>query len=198
MQNSSEDYNYLSSICKRRKSVRSFSDKVIVESDIDKIIEIAKTSPFASGKKNWEIIAISDKNTLKAIAEQIKEYFANFSSFIKDDFRRDFIEYSKNFTFFESAPVVFFLVYRITPTTSRSLDLNAANGDLIAKVEDWEKENSAKSISCAAMLTLLAAESLGLGACYMTGALLAERDFIHLITNKKDRKIGAIIPIGYY
>ena len=48
------------------------------------------------------------------------------------------------------------------------------------------------------MLVLLAAEALGLGACYMTGGLLAEHEILELITNKKDRKIGAIIPIGYY
>ena len=192
------DYLALERVCKRRKSVRKFIDKEISHELLDKIIEIAKTSPFASGRKNWDIIAITDRDKLKEIADKIKVYFDNFSSFIKEDFRKDFIEYSKKFTFFESAPAVFFLTYRVAPTTSRSFDLNLANQELISKVEEWEKENSAKSISCAAMLVLLAAESLQLGACYMTGGLLAEQEFIDFITNKKDRKIGAIIPIGYY
>ncbi len=193
-----EEYLALERICKRRKSVRAFNEKEVYEDDLEKIINIANTSPFASGKKNWDLTIIKDKAKLSLISERIKSYLEEFTSLIKEDFRKDFINYSRNFTFFETAPAVIFLTYRTTSATSRSLDLNKAIDRDLLKVEEWERENSAKSISCVAMLILLAVESLGMGACYMTGGLLAESKFIDLITNKKERKIGAIIPIGYY
>jgi nitroreductase len=47
------------------------------------------------------------------------------------------------------------------------------------------------------MLILLAAESLGLGACYMTGSLVAEAALAGLLAVKPGRSIGAVIPVGY-
>lgn len=197
-ENNLQDYAVLKRIADNRKSVRKYSDKPVSEEDLLRIIDIAKTSPVASGRKNWDIEIISDKAILHEISARINEYFLEFADNIKSDFRDDFIEYSKNFTFFESASSVMFLMYRVVPTTSRSVDKSIANDELLSKIEIWEKENSAKSISCAAMLVLLAAESLGLGACYMTGALLAEERFIELVSNKQGRRIGAIIPVGHY
>ncbi len=64
-------------------------------------------------------------------------------------------------------------------------------------LRQWERDNFTKSISCVVMLVLLAAESLGLGACYMTGPLIAEKEIGKIINIKKGRNIGAIIPLGY-
>jgi nitroreductase len=61
----------------------------------------------------------------------------------------------------------------------------------------WERDNYVKSIACVAMLILLAAESLGLAACHMTGGLIAEDALGPLAKIRKGRSIGALIPIGY-
>jgi nitroreductase len=61
----------------------------------------------------------------------------------------------------------------------------------------WERDNYTKSISCVAMMVLLAAESLGLGACYMTGPLIAQNQIMEIAKTKPGREIGALIPIGY-
>jgi nitroreductase len=47
------------------------------------------------------------------------------------------------------------------------------------------------------MLILLAAESLGLGACYMTGPLIAGEELAQITGLSAGQEIGAIIPIGY-
>ncbi|MGE5480938.1 MAG: nitroreductase family protein [Chloroflexota bacterium] len=192
------DYEALKKICSRRKSCRTFSDREVPMETLGLIREIAQTSPFASGRKTWDIIIINDKSKLAEIAEAVKNYAAGFSRKIKDDFRTGFLEYSKNFYFFGKAPAAFILTYRVTPTTSVTIDADAAAPGEIGMIKQWETENAAKSISCAATLVLLAAESLGLGACYTTGGLIAEEEILKHITNKKDRRIGAIIPVGYY
>jgi nitroreductase len=61
----------------------------------------------------------------------------------------------------------------------------------------WERDTAVKSISCVCMLILLAAESLGLGACYMTGPLIAEHIIKNHIKIKPGRSVAAIIPVGY-
>jgi nitroreductase len=65
------------------------------------------------------------------------------------------------------------------------------------QILQWERDTYVKSISCVAMLILLAAESLGLGGCYMTGPLLAEKHIKATLHIKQGRDIGAIIPVGY-
>lgn len=191
------DFEVLKNICERRKSTREFLDIPVPAELLEEISDIAGTAPFASGKKTWDIIIIDDKPKLKEIADSIKSYVNDFSSFVKDDFREGFVDYSKSFTFFENAPAAFVLTYRITPSTSLSIDREKIKNEDYEKIQRWELENAAKSISCPAMLILLAAESLGLGACYMTGALIAEEIILKQVTNKKERKIGAIIPVGY-
>jgi len=47
------------------------------------------------------------------------------------------------------------------------------------------------------MLLLLAAQSIGLNACYLTGPIIAQNEILKLINAKQGKEIGAIIPIGY-
>ena len=61
----------------------------------------------------------------------------------------------------------------------------------------WEHDNLTKSLSCVAMMILLAAESLGLGACYMTGPLLAGTDLNATLGLRDNFLLGAIIPVGH-
>jgi len=184
-------YMDLKSICKARRSVRTYSDQPIPPEYIIKIKEIAATSPYASGKKNWEIIALDNKESIHKIAQLVKEHVELIGDRIRSDFREGYTEYVKNFTFFQDAPLLFILTFRIPYALSLMLD---QKDPLIA---EWEKDNFVKSISCVAMLVLLAVESLGLGGCYMTGPLLAEKQIKEFLDIKKEKMIGALIPIGF-
>ncbi|MBP5210361.1 MAG: nitroreductase family protein, partial [Bacteroidales bacterium] len=60
-----------------------------------------------------------------------------------------------------------------------------------------ERDNLTKSLSCVAMMILLAAESLDLGACYMTGPLVAGKKLNQELEIRDNFILGAIIPIGF-
>ncbi len=185
------NYENLLSICERRKSVRQFSDKAVAAADVERILKIAYTSPYASGRKNWELIAVNDAEQIKNIAALVKNSVSHLEKKIKEDYKEGFRQYAESFVFFENAPVLIIPAFRTAPALS--VMLNKPDGI----IDQWERDNYVKSISCAAMLVLLAAESLGLGGCYMTGPLLAEDEIGKLIKTKTGRNIGAIIPIGY-
>ena len=168
-----------------------FEERSVPEEIIEKIKKVAYTSPYASGKKNWEIIAITDKGLLSKMKTVTKKRTIEIQNKIRPDMRDQFATYAQNFTFFASAPAVFVLTFRAAP--SLSLMIPEPDEGIIK----WERENYVKSISCVAMLVLLAAESLGLGGCYMTGPLIAEKELCKLIKTPEGRSIGALIPIGY-
>jgi nitroreductase len=184
-------YHSLKAVCARRRSVRRFTGRPLSEEQIGKIREIARLSPYASGKRNWELHAVTDRALIRELAEDVRSRSREIGDRVREDFREMFLEYAENFALFESAPVLFIPVFRV----QRSLSIMVENpGDAVQR---WERDNFVKSISCAAMLVLLAAESLGLGACLMTGPLVAEEDLARRIGVKPGLEIGAIIPVGY-
>ncbi len=196
-------YTKLKELCVRRKSHRIFLNTFIEDEIIEKILDIAKTSPYASGKHNWEVTVIKDKEVLKSIADVVRIKTNELSEYIDEEYQDGFVRYASNFTFFENAPAVFFLNFRSQKSVSLMLKRNIEGSDTLipelkAEINVWERDSFVKSISCAAMLILLATESLGLGGCYMTGPLIAEKEISKLINIKKGRTLGAIIPIGYY
>jgi nitroreductase len=186
------NFEILKFLCESRKSTRSFSDKTVSDSSIEKIMQIVRTSPYASGLKNWEIQVVTSKEIMEKMAEQVAQKVQGMKPFVRDDVQEYFENYSKSFLFFKTAPVLFILTFRVSPLMTSIMGRNAP-----VEIQAWERDNFTKSISCAAMLVLLAAESLGLGACYMTGPLIAQYEIMKLIGSKPGREIGSIIPVGY-
>lgn len=183
------EYENLLRICRSRKSCRSFSARPVARECVDKILELAATSPYASGSKAWEIAVITDREKIKALAETVRRRCAELSDNADPDFRKEFMDYSRSFSGFETAPALLIPAFKDRRTISLALPGRG--------LESYERDNSVKSISCVSMLVLLAAESLGLAACYMTGPLLAGGEVAKIAGLRPGREPGALIPIGY-
>ena len=183
------EYEKLLKLCRARRSSRAFAAKPVSRADVERIIALAAASPYASGAKSWEILAVDDGAKIKAMAQAVKDRCAALAAGLDGEYKKEFEAYSRSFSAFESAPVVLLPAFRDRRTLSLLLD----RPDLAA----YERENSVKSISCAAMLVLLAAESLGLAACYMTGPLLAAEEIGKIAGLRPGREPGAVIPVGY-
>lgn len=187
--NGTPEYNALLKLCQARRSCRAFSRKPVPREDIERILKLTMTSPYASGGKHWEILAIDEAGKIKAMAEAVRQRCAALSMGLEGEYKKGFEGYSRFFSAFESAPAVLLPVFRDRKTISLMLPTQ--------ELAAYERENSVKSISCVAMLVLLAAESLGLSACYMTGPLLAAGELGKIAGVRPGREIGAVIPLGY-
>lgn len=188
--NTTDRYDCLYSICKSRKSTRNFSDQPVAPDIIEKILNVAYTSPYASNKKNWEIIVVNDRELIAKIVEVVQSASEKVKENIREDYKESFSQYARNFIHFRTAPVLLIPTFRISHAISFMMGTDSSS------LSQWERDNLVKSISCVCMLVLLAAESLGLGSCFMTGPLIAEKEIGELIKLKNGRQIGAIIPIG--
>lgn len=189
--NTTSEYNSLKAICQGRKSVRSFVDQPLTDDQITAIREIAQTAPYASGKKNWDLLVVTDRAVILDLAGIVSNRSMELGEQVRSDFRDMFLEYSTHFAAFESAPALFIPVFKVQP--SLSLMLDGANYEILT----WERDNFVKSVSGVIMLLQLAAASLGLGSCCMTGPLLAEEEIALRIGVKRGFEIGAVIPVGY-
>lgn len=186
-----ESYDALLRICESRSSTRRFAEKPLFGEQIENILKIARTSPYASARKNWDISVITDRDKLARMRQAVEERTSALRDAVRADMREQFAAYVHNFTFFASAPAVFIPTFRAAP----ALSLMVPGPDPV--IAQWERDNYVKSISCVAMLILLAAESLGLGGCYVTGALIAEQELNAMLELPPGRSIGALIPVGY-
>jgi nitroreductase len=184
-------YDTLLAICQGRKSTRDFAERPVHPDDIERILAIARTAPYASGKKNWDIIVVSDPALRARMVEVVRQRTAQIEAKVRDSFRTDFAVYAENFSAFATAPAILIPTFRIAP----SLSLMYTDAD--AATRQWEHDNFVKSIACVGMLALLAAESIGLAGCFMTGALLAADELAVVVGAKPGRRLAALIPIGY-
>lgn len=184
-------YESLEYICKHRKSIRRFKEKPVPQDAIEKILEIAHTSPYVSGRKNWDIVVVTDRSKIQKACDIVTRSCENLQENIREEYSDFFRDYSHHFTFFHQAPVLFLPCFRFSPTLSFMLK------EQNDKILNWERDGFVKSISCVALLILLAAQSLNMAGCYMTGPLLAEEEIAKIFGVKKGRTIGALIPIGY-
>jgi len=184
-------YEELEALCRRRRSVRRFRDEPVPEELIGKLLNLARTSPYASGKKSWTIQVVREEATREAMAGAVRTRIGEILPRVREDFREGFAQYSRNFTLFSAAPVLLVPVFRVSPALSLMLP------EPDAALSAWERDAFTKSIACVAMLVLLAAESLGLGTCFMTGPLIAHDDLRRLLGIPEGREIGAVIPVGF-
>jgi nitroreductase len=184
-------YEVLEAICRARRARRDFAPEPLDEVMIERILQVAYTSPYASGRKNWEVQVVTDSGLIAEMAEMVEAEVNSIRSRIRSDFAADFLTYAENFMGFARAPALLIPTFRV----ARTLSPIVAEAD--QALLEWERDNYVKSISCVAMLILLAAESLGLAACYMTGPLLAEPEIARLLKVKRGRDIAAVIPVGY-
>ncbi len=100
------NYETLLNICSQRRSTRSFSARGISSANLDKILKIAHTAPYASGSKKWELMVINDTKIIQKIAEAVREKSDEIQGNILDDYQTDYLQYSENFCFFKFAPVL--------------------------------------------------------------------------------------------
>lgn len=186
-------YSALTLLAENRHSQRKFSESDIVsEEELQSILSIASRAPFASGRSSWKIAVIKDRQQIRSLAAQVRESAAALASEMEEDAGNFFRRYSASFTFFENAPLLLVPYCRETATMRSMLRDNASEEILL-----WEHDNLTKSLSCVSMMILLAAESLSLGACYMTGPLLAGKQLNGILGLRDNMILGAIIPVGH-
>jgi nitroreductase len=184
-------YAALEAICTARHSTREFLDRPVSGELVEKILSIARTSPYAGGSKKWEVLVVHEKDRIAEAVRVVRARVVELTVVLRPAFQEGFLEYARYFSAFENAPVLLLPVFKATPTMSLMFR------EPPESILRLESENFVKSISCVTMLILLAAQSLGLASCFMTGALFAEEELGRLVDLKLGYRIGAVIPLGY-
>lgn len=185
------EYAPLIKLMKTRRSIRKFLPDPVPREDIEKLLDAAASAPSGGNKQNWFfIIAESEPvkaRMLEAITGKIKEFSDKIDSARA---KNEFISYTKFYTFFIEAPVVIAVIKKpYDSLASRIMDRYG-----LAKAR--QSSADIQGPSAAVQNLLLAAHSLGYGACWMTGPMIAKDELEGILGVDKEDDLIALIPVG--
>lgn len=183
-----EDYDALMHLLERRHSCRSFASRPVEDATLQKLSAAFALAPQAGGKRNLQCRFITESAVIQTLAEQGREAFSVFCQGIASPFIREGMEqYGKNFFWFGKAPVLAVVTSRKAPAF-----LEQSAGHKTALL--WGGELSA---AMASFCLLLAAETIGLGACCLTGPIAVWREMENLLNIPKRDTLVLLIALGH-
>ncbi|MCL4428581.1 MAG: nitroreductase family protein [Deltaproteobacteria bacterium] len=169
---------------KTRKSIRKYEREDVDLNLIKKIIEISVNSPSGGNAQNWFTYIIKNKDILNRMRGQVETVYKKVTG--KDA--------PGVYAFFNEAPVVLAVVQKPY----------IGSLDNILEREDKNRNYDRKFIvnpglqGVSSFIThiLLIAHNEGLGACWMTGPLIAKPEIESILGVRKPDNLVALIPIG--
>ncbi|MHB8232882.1 MAG: nitroreductase family protein [bacterium] len=169
---------------KTRKSIRKFKKEDVDISRITKIIEIASNSPSGGNSQNWFVYIIKNKDVLGRMRNEVEKVY---KALIKK-------EAPGVYTFFDDAPVVLAVVEK--PYIGSIDDILEKTDKDRNYVRKFIVNPGLQSVSSFIAYILLLCHNEGLGACWMTGPLIAKRELEDIMGIKSPDNLVALIPIG--
>lgn len=175
-----------------RRSVRSFLKKDVPDEAISQMLACANIAPSGSNQKNWRFIVLKEeakRHEMRANVEaRISEIVGKMDS---PRAKAEFVAYGKYFTFFADAPVVIAVVMKpydsMTARILRRYESNVA----------YTSTAGIQSVAAAIENMLLAAAALDLGACWMTGPMIARSALEKALEIAPPEELLALVPVGY-
>jgi len=194
-------YEELQGIIQGRRSVRAFEPDPVPPADVERMLEAALWAPSGSNTQPWLFIAVSDRTVIARAADLVRLEVERISleapGFARGVARSArFAETWKGLarwgTFFEGAPLVFFVAGRREQSSWRMRLAEVFPGHPAAG------EGTSWLVSCAAAVQnlLLAVHALGYGACWMGAPLVAGATLEKLLELPEGYELLAVIPAG--
>ncbi len=168
----------LEAAIRNRRSVRSFRPDPVPRAVLERVMELAQWAPSGMNQQNWYFVVLAGEKVeaLRRVAAEAFERHvrANLEKVFCD--RPQIVEATgRFFSTLGGAPVVI-CAYHMPSVEGELTDL--------------------QSVAAAIQNLLLAAFEQGLGTCWMTGPVHLAKE-INAITGVWDKKLQAVIPIGY-
>jgi nitroreductase len=174
---------------KSRRSVRDFENKPVPEDLINKLLLAFDSAPQAGGNRGRRCLMIDNPRVIADLAERGHTAYQDWLKKISSPLIRETLEeYGANFFWFKNAPLLAVSIIR-RPPAFLAEDYIAQEAGLI-----WGGHFSA---SMAVMSLLLAAASLGLGACCLGGPLIVPKALESILGLNGREQISLLAALGY-
>ena len=193
-------YDKFLNLVLKRRSIRRFKEKPIPKELIEKLLKVGRYSPTGGNSENVYFTVVQDRSTVTAISRHITERLTTLVNALEDPKGRDLLKKSRS-------EVEISQVLENLPSIKRKLNIIAKgidfwcwNGELIIIHGDKVEGGISSNNALAAAHIMLAAETLGLGACslgYLTGFVNQYEVIRDLIKIPSNHTVGYCLTMGY-
>jgi len=193
-------------VLQSRRSVRAFTDEPVKKRDLETMLETARMAPSGGNAQPWHFIVIQSRETIDKMESTIRKTIGGLehilegngdcsreqSSAIMESWRRRSLVFAK-------APVTFAVLVKELPDLypkpyvrylmeKKGLSVFEARKHM--GLVEW------LSVAAAIENLLLAAHSLGYGACWLRIPFMAKDELESLFEVRPPWELIAIVPIG--
>jgi nitroreductase len=183
------EYTELLNLIKSRRSIREFTAQSVKREDILRILEAARWAPSNHNRQPWKFLVFEDAQKIRDLAECVRAHLsAKLKALpaIAADYANEMIEYA---TFFAQAPVLIVGLHKRPISASASVLEGVSNPSLVS--------GEPLSVAMAVQNLLLAAQTLGLGTCVLTGPLLVDQAVMEHLKIPPGLDLNGLISLGY-
>lgn len=177
----------------KRRSIRQFTTDPVSRAEIEKVIQAGLMAPSPNNSQPWKIAVITNKKMLAgmkdAVEKKLEAMFPNVSAEGKAR-----LEKVRTFsTMFVDAPVVLAVMAKpYKAMIDKVLDEGSVTHD---QMNMLRKYPDIQSVGALVENMLLAATEIGLGGCWVSGALVAS-EAIDAVLKDKEYKIQTMVVLG--
>jgi nitroreductase len=182
-------YEALLETLRSRRSVRRFRDAPVPDGLLEQVLEAARWAPSAGNRQAFRFLVLRSRRLRDRLLGAVRDATTRLRAEARPGLEVELGAYLDGFGRFAAAPVVIAPIYR-----SAAPDLLRADqeGALPRAVAD-----GLAGVSAAILSLLLAAHALGLGACWMTGPLVAAPALEALLEVPRGWALAALVPLGF-
>jgi nitroreductase len=174
-------YEQLMSVIETRRSIRKLRPDPVPEAQIRCFLDAARWAPNAGNRQSYRMLVVTDVDLVNRMADEVERAARAAAAALPADLSALASNYVERFWAFRGAPLI------VVPIYGAEEELPIGSRGLV---------DALSSAAAATMNMLLAIHALGLGACWMTGPLVAERELSVLLAVPNGWHMAAIVPVG--
>jgi len=178
-----------------RSSVRNFTKEKVSEENLRELVRRAGAAPSINNSEPWKFIAITNEDLLKELGDVVRIKYKNLipenDERITDTIRNQVTKFA---SFFSDAPAVIAVVAK--PYSAIIDEILVSTGLTHDEMNKLRNYPDIQTYGAAIQNILLSAVELGLGACWLTGPMVAKNELEEILGIESPHKLIAFVVVG--
>ncbi len=183
------EYSQLLELLRSRRSVRRFANRAVSRDDVVCLLEAARWAPSNHNRQPWRFIVLEDKTQIAELAETVSQGLSRKSDLLPAGAAAYFGELMHYATFFSQAPVLIVASHKRPVSVSGPILAGLKNPELVS--------GEPLSVAMAVQNLLLAAHTLKLGTCVLTGPLLVQDAVAQAVDLPAGHDLTCLVAVGH-
>ncbi|MBI5384029.1 MAG: nitroreductase family protein [Verrucomicrobia bacterium] len=182
-------YEDLLDLMRSRRSIRRFTERAVTRGDVERLLEAARWAPSNHNRQAWKFLVFEERTQIRALAEMVRRSLAGkLKSLpaVAAGYADELVHYA---TIFAEAPVLLVALHKPPASVSLPLLAGVPHPELVS--------GEPLSVAMAVQNLLLAAQTLGLGTCVLTGPLLVQDAFAGGLSLPAGFELNCFVALGH-